>query len=151
VVQSDFLRTFADIFGVSLPDNAGEDSFSMLPLVRGENKPIRENAVSASIQGVPGVRSGSWKYIPAPGSGGWGAGGDASHPVQLYNLADDLGETRNLAAALPEKVAEMSALLEKLISDGRSTPGLMQKNDVEVRRYPSENAVARKKKPNAQN
>jgi len=56
--------------------------------------------------------------------------------VLLYNLDEDLGETRNLAAAKPELVAEMRALLEKLIRDGRSTPGKPQKNDVEVRRFP---------------
>ena len=83
VYQADLLRTFADVFGVALPDNAGEDSFSLVPLLKGGNKPIRENAVSASISGVPAVRSGSWKYIPAPGSGGWGKGGDQSQPVQL--------------------------------------------------------------------
>ena len=74
--------------------------------------------------------------IPAPGSGGWGKGGDQSQPVQLYDLAEDLGEVHNLAAAQPEKVAEMQALLEKLITDGRSTPGTPQANDVEVVRYP---------------
>jgi acetyl esterase/lipase len=131
--------------GVKLPDNAGEDSFSLMPLLKGEDKPIRENAVSASIQGTPAVRSGSWKYIPAPGSGGWGNGGDQSQPVQLYNLADDLGETKNLAAAMPEKVTEMKGLLEKLITDGRSTLGAPQKNDVEVVRYPNDG-----KKPNPQ-
>jgi arylsulfatase A-like enzyme len=135
VYQADFLRTFADVFGVKLPDTAGEDSFSLMPLLKGEDKPIRENAVSASIGGTPAVRSGSWKYIPAPGSGGWGKGGDQSQPVQLYNLADDLGETKNLAAAMPGKVAEMNALLEKLITDGRSTPGAPQKNDVPVVRH----------------
>ncbi len=146
VCQADFLRTFADILGAKLPDNAGEDSFSLLPLLKGDDKPIRENAVSASAQGLPAVRSGAWKYIPGPGSGGWGQGGDQSQPVQLYNLADDLGETKNLAAAMPEKVAEMQALLEKLITDGRSTPGAQQKNDVEVKRYPTKTAAAPKKK-----
>ncbi|NBV20669.1 MAG: arylsulfatase [Proteobacteria bacterium] len=137
VYQADFLRTFADVFAVKLPDTAGEDSFSLMPLLKGGDKPIRENAVSASIGGTPAVRSGSWKYIPAPGSGGWGKGGDQSQPVQLYNLADDLGETKNLAAAMPEKVAEMRVQLEKLITDGRSTPGAPQTNDVEVRRFPA--------------
>jgi arylsulfatase A len=146
VYQADFIRTFADVFGVKLPDTAGEDSFSLLPLLKGEDKPIRENAVSASIGGTPAVRSGSWKYIPAPGSGGWGNGGDQSQPVQLYNLADDLGETKNIAAAMPQKVAEMEALLEKLITDGRSTPGTAQKNDVEVKRYPSESITTPEKK-----
>ena len=105
--------------------------------------------MSASIQGTPALRSGSWKYIPAAGSGGWGVGGDQSQPVQLYNLADDLGETKNLAAAMPEKVAEMKALLEKLITDGRSTPGAQQPNDVEVKRYPARPGAAPKKKAKA--
>jgi arylsulfatase A len=146
VYQADLIRTFADVFDVKLPDTAGEDSFSLMPLLKGDDKPIRENAVSASINGVPSVRSGSWKYIPVPGSGGWGSGGDQSLPVQLYNLADDLGETKNLAAAVPEKIAEMKALLEKLITDGRSTPGALQKNDVEVVRYPRAEAPKRKAK-----
>ena len=149
VYQADFMRTFADVFGVKLPDHAGEDSFSLMPLLQGVDKPIRESAVSASSGGTPAVRSGSWKYIPAPGSGGWGKGGDQSQPVQLYNLAEDIGETKNLAAAMPEKVAEMKALLEKLITDGRSTPGATQKNDVEVKRYPSEPTEKRKKKEKA--
>jgi arylsulfatase A-like enzyme len=110
---------------------------------------VRGNAVSASIGGVPALRHGSWKYIPAPGSGGWGKGGDQSQPVQLYNLADDLGETKNLAAAMPEKVTEMKALLEKLIVVGRSTPGEAQKNDVEVRRYPAQVATKAKPQPKA--
>ena len=146
VYQADFMRTFADILGTKLPDNAAEDSFSLLPLLKGEDKPIRDNAVSASINGVPAVRSGSWKYIPTPGSGGWGRGGDQSQPVQLYNLADDLGETKNLAAAMPEKLGEMKALLEKLITDGRSTPGAPQKNDVEVKRYSAKSTATPKKK-----
>ncbi len=146
VYQADLMRTFADVLCVKLPDNAGEDSFSLMPLLKGEDIPIRENAVSASINGVPAVRSGSWKYIPAPGSGGWGSGGDQSQPVQLYNLADDLGETKNLAATMPEKVAEMKALLEKLITDGRSTPGATQNNDVEVVRYPRAESPKKQKK-----
>lgn len=92
------------------------------------------------------MRSGTWKYIPGPGSGGWGQGGDQSQPVQLYNLADDPGESKNLAAALPEKVAAMKTLHEKLITDGRSTPGAPQKNDVAVKRYPDESATNAKKK-----
>ena len=66
--------------------------------------------------------------------------------VQLYNLTDDIAESRNLAAKMPEKVDEMKALLEKLIIDGRSTPGLVQKNDVDVKRYPSASTAIPKKK-----
>jgi arylsulfatase A-like enzyme len=147
VHQADLLRTLADVWNVTLPDDAGEDSISLMPLLEGGDQPVRTTAVSTSIGGTPAVRSGSWKYLPAPGSGGWGKGGDPSQPVQLYNLADDLGETTNLAAAMPEKVAGMKALLEKLITDGRSTPGAPQANDVAVVRYPR--PAAPKKKPGA--
>jgi arylsulfatase A-like enzyme len=136
VHQADLLRTFADVLGTTLPENAGEDSVSLLPLLEGGADPVREHAVSASISGVPALRQGSWKYIAAPGSGGWGKGGDQSQPVQLYDLSNDLGEAKNLAAAQPEKLAEMQALLERLIIQGRSTPGARQKNDQRVNRYP---------------
>jgi arylsulfatase A len=136
VHQADLVRTFAEILDCPLPDQAGEDSVSLMPLFKGEDRPVREHAVSAGISGVPAVRHGLWKYIAAPGSGGWTKGGDQSQAVQLYDLAQDLGETRNLASDTPDKVAEMQSLLEKLIVEGRSTPGAPQKNDVEVIRYP---------------
>lgn len=136
VHQADLMRTFADVAGAELPDNAGEDSFSLLPLLEGRNEPARKNAVSNSIRGIPAVRDGHWKYIAAPGSGGWGQGGDQSQSVQLYNLAEDLGETKNLAAAMPEKLKEMQALYETLIIEGRSTPGAKQSNDMDVVRHP---------------
>ena len=38
VHQADVMATFADIVGQPLPDNAGEDSFSLLPLLEGEDR-----------------------------------------------------------------------------------------------------------------
>ena len=135
--QADLLATFADIWDVELPETAGEDSFSLMPLLQGDDQPIRETSVSCSIRGVPSLRRGNWKYIAAPGSGGWGKGGDQSQPVQLYDLATDLAETRNLAAEQPERLKSMQALLETTITAGRSTPGPPQRNDVKVRRHPA--------------
>ncbi len=136
VHQADLLATFADVLGATMPDTAGEDSVSLMPLLLGGAAPVREHAVSCSSTGVPAVRLGSWKYIAGSGSGGWSKGGDPGQPVQLYDLATDLGETKNLAADQPEKVAQMQALLDTLIADGRSTPGDLQKNDVDVIRHP---------------
>jgi len=135
VQQADLMATFAEVLESELPDNVGEDSFSLVPLLLGEDQPVRDNAVNCSIQGVPSVRQGKWKYIAAPGSGGWGKGGDQSQPEQLYDLSEDLGESKNLAAAMPEKVAEMQRLLETLITAGRSTPGKKQNNDIQVKRH----------------
>ena len=122
--HADVMATLADIFGAKLPASAGEDSFSLLPLLRGEDRPVREHAVSCAANGIQGVRKGPWKLV-------------CTAPPQLYNLADDLGETKNLAAEQPERVTELLALREKLIADGRSTPGEPQKNDVAVRRLPA--------------
>ncbi len=135
VHQADMIATIADILNTSLPANAGEDSFSLLPLFEGSDQPVRQNAVSTGINGLPGLRQGSWKFIAGSGSGGWSPE-KSEHPVQLYNLAADQGETKNLVTQEPDRVKEMKKLLEKLIVEGRSTPGPMQKNDVEVVRYP---------------
>lgn len=137
VHQADLMATLAAVTGATLAMDQAEDSFSMLPLLGGQNTPTRTTSISCSIRGVPSLRDGSWKYIAAPGSGGWSKGGDQSQPLQLYYLAEDLGETRNLAASQPEKLAQMAELLEKLISNGRSTVGPKQPNDVPVRRYPA--------------
>ncbi len=125
VHQADIMATIADVLHAQLPDTAGEDSFSLLPLLRGDHEPIREHAVSCAARGVAGLRKGPWKLIFEPDAA---AGTD----VQLYNLDDDLGETRNLAAENPDLVAEMKRLMEELIAQGRSTSGQPQKNDVEV-------------------
>ena len=69
---------------------------------------------------------------------GWGGGSNQSatppdgQPAQLYDLAHDLGETRNLYADHPEIVEKMAALMERLVHDGRSTPGAPQQDDVAV-------------------
>jgi len=137
VHHADVLATLAEIWGVRLPDDAGEDSFSLLPLLKSEDRPIRPDGVNTACNGVPSVRMGKWKLIFA-------ADAAADTEVQLYNLETDLGETKNLAADNPALVAEMRALMEKLIVAGRSTPGAAQKNDVRVRRYPAADAPAAK-------
>ncbi len=136
VQHADLMATFADVLGVKLPEDAGEDSFSILSLLLGGDQPVRSHAVNCSAAGVPALREGPWKLIIGPG-GKWKD--QAGNVDQLYNLDDDLGETRDLAAAQPDRVAKMEELLEKIIANGRSTPGQPQQNDVNVRRFPRVN------------
>jgi len=131
VHQTDIIATVAAILDHKLPATAAEDSFSLLPLFADTSKPIREHAISHSMKGLPTLRRGNWKMIFGTGSGGWTKGQD-NHPAQLYNLADDLAETTNLYAEKPELVTEFTALMETLVTTGRSTPGPAQKNDVQV-------------------
>lgn len=132
VHQADLMATFAAVLGTKLPDGAAEDSVSLLPILEGGDQPVRVNAVSQSMRGLSALRRGDWKIIFGSGSGGWTKGG-GSQPVQLYNLAEDLGESNNLSAQKPELVAELTALMEKIVTDGRSSAGAPQKNDVPVK------------------
>jgi hypothetical protein len=45
-----------------------------------------------------------------------------SIPAELYNLTDDLGEEKNVAARNPDKVKELDELLKKVRAGGRSRP-----------------------------
>lgn len=62
------------------------------------NYPYGETAAS--------VRRGNWKLIRF-----FCANPDFSDRLELYNLAADLGETKNLAAEAPEKLKELQGLL----------------------------------------
>jgi arylsulfatase A len=123
----DLLATLADVLGAKLPATAGEDSVSLMPLLRGGDKPIHEAVVHHSAAGVFAVRSGQWKLILGPGSGAT----DGTKP-HLYDLTADLGEKIDLAAKYPEEVKRLTAMMETFVADGRSTPGEKQKNDVTI-------------------
>ncbi|MDA0708696.1 MAG: arylsulfatase [bacterium] len=137
VCLSDLLATCAEIVGGVLPDSAGEDSVSWLPLFKGIDAPVRSHAVHHSIQGKFAIRDGQWKLVLCPGSGGWSkSDADAAVEgfplVQLYNMSEDPAEQNNLHRALPQKVREMIGILERTVADGRSTPGIPQANDAAV-------------------
>ncbi|MCU0785741.1 MAG: arylsulfatase [Verrucomicrobia bacterium] len=139
ICLTDLMATCADLLGTKLPDKAGEDSVSILPALLGKAKqPLHEAVVHHSIAGKFSIRQGPWKLESCAGSGGWGKPKDAQATkqglpaVQLYNLADDLAEQHNLEASHAEIVKELTALLERYVADGRSTPGPKQKNDVPV-------------------
>ena len=139
ICHTDLLATVAELMGERLPDNAGEDSVSILPALLGRDRaPLREAVVHHSINGLFAIRQGNWKLEFCPGSGGWGKPGDADARKsglperQLYDLATDLAETRNVHAENAEIVAKLTALLETYVSRGRSTPGESQRNDAAV-------------------
>jgi arylsulfatase A-like enzyme len=139
ICLTDLLATCAELLGTPLPATAGEDSVSILPALLGiARAPLREAVVHHSIEGVFSIRQGPWKLALGPGSGGWGKPSDAEARKnglperQLYHLATDPREMKNVEAANPAIVARLNALLTRYVNDGRSTPGPKRANDVAV-------------------
>jgi len=135
VCLSDLLATAADIHGDTLPDDAGEDSVSNLPLYSDAppSEPIREATVHHSINGSFSIRQDRWKLEMCPGSGGWsppkpGEEPPDAPPIQLYDLESDIGERRNIVDDHPDVVEHLTALLTRYVREGRSTSGAPQPN-----------------------
>ncbi|HEY1081664.1 MAG TPA: arylsulfatase [Prosthecobacter sp.] len=149
---TDFFATAAEITGAPVPANAGEDSFSFLPALTGETSAsARQSVVHHSIQGHFAIREGKWKLALCPGSGGWSAprpGKEARNapPAQLFNLETDLGERENLYPQEPEIAQRLTAKLEEIVANGRSTSGEKQANDVPVEIWKKPETKGKKKK-----
>jgi arylsulfatase A len=122
---NDWFATAADIIHEPLPENAAEDSVSLLPAMLGKaNTPVRKTLVHHSIQGMFAIREGRYKLLMTPDSGGWSEPRPNSPKakdlpaVQLYDLEEDRAETRNLQAERPDLVARLTRLLLSEIADG---------------------------------
>lgn len=126
----DLMATSAAITGATLPTDAAEDSWNILPALLNQRneKPIREATVHHSLIGTFAIRQGDWKLCTEAGSGGFSEPQAVANPApgdpkgQLYNLASDPGEKHNLYKEQPEIVARLSALLNQYQRQSRSAP-----------------------------
>ncbi len=130
---SDLFATCADLLGADLPDGAGEDSLSILPLLRDPSAaPVRDVAIHHSCSGRFAIRRGPWVFIDAPSGDDnrepdWfkAERGYTAHdcPGELFDLRTDIAERTNLYAQHPERVRELSDLLEQVKRDARAAAG----------------------------
>jgi len=131
--QVDLMATIAEIVGYKLPNEAGEDSYNLMPLIKGNSKAvsIREATVQNTFKDRYAIRKGDWVLIDSK-SGmhskvpewfneqfGYS---DNEFEGELYNLEEDISQKNNLFGEHPEKVAELRTLLEKYKAEGRSVP-----------------------------
>ena len=117
--------TAADITGHTLPENAGEDSCSILPVLTSQNATsIREATVHHSSKGEFAIRQGKWKLLLHQSSGGNDYPDDPidDTPGQLYDMETGYRERENLYAQHPEIVSQLTDLLNQYKTRGRSVP-----------------------------
>lgn len=122
VTGVDLYPTICDMLGANLPQGQILDGVSLVPLLKGVSTDLADRAIfwhfPAYLQSYSGVtdeqrdplfrsrpcsivRKGDWKLHEYFESG--------DH--ELYNLAEDAGETQNLSASDPEKLEEMLGAL----------------------------------------
>ncbi len=135
VSQVDFAATFAQIIGHKVRNEEAVDSYSILPILKGEKfqSPFRVATVQNTAKGKYALRQGNWVLIDA-------ATGAAKKepefylqnfglptypkdtPGLLYNLKEDPGQSQNRYQDEPERVASMRALLHRYIAGERCAP-----------------------------
>lgn len=139
ICLTNLMATCADITGTALPEEAAEDSYSILPLFTNKKaKSAYEYVVHHSINGKFSIRNRKWKLEFTPGSGGWTAPNDKKAremglpQLQLYNMIKDEEETNNVYDQHNRVVRKMTNELKEIVDKGRTTEGESQKNDVPV-------------------
>jgi arylsulfatase len=107
VYVTDVTPTILEYAGVDHPGGTYQGrpietptGMSFTPLLHGEQGSTEPRVTGAELFGKRVVRAGPWKLVHMPepyGSDEW----------QLFNIADDLGESKDVSADYPEKTAEL--------------------------------------------
>lgn len=112
----DLMATCAAITGYTLTDDMGEDSFNVLPTLLGSREVIRQSIIHQDITGTLGIRSGTWKFVPAARKTRL----DPGDLFAVFDMAEDWRETTNLAEKHPGRAEELKTLLTKQKAAGRT-------------------------------
>ena len=133
----DILRSVATLMHSTVPSNGGPDSLNELPAMLGKTSRGREYLVEEGL--FLSIRTKRWKLVDRNQRPGtrirppWHPmspeaeakakaneerfmPGEVDYPealIELYDLADDPGETRNVASEYPKEVARLRAMLQR--------------------------------------
>ncbi len=111
-IHVDLFPTFAEIGKAAAPEGQPLDGESLVPLFRDAAASLKREAIYQHFPGYLGAGENTWRTTPV----GLIEVGDwklmeffEDGRLELYNLKDDIGETKNLAADLPEKAKKLHA------------------------------------------
>jgi len=113
----DHYPTLLELLDITIPEEITLDGQSFVNALKGEDYD-RAPIYSAFLSNTPAtgnignmwVRDGDWKLYKF-----YYESNEGDHHYELFNLKDDLSERNNLADVMPEKVTELSALIEARI------------------------------------
>jgi arylsulfatase A-like enzyme len=115
IIQLDVLPTALAAAGVASPQ-ATLDGVDLLPYLTGRIRSAPHEVLYWRFGGMMAIRKGDWKLVKSSE----GPLRDTDPAVlsdlsgaELYNLANDIGETKNLAATNPGKVKELTDLWQR--------------------------------------
>jgi arylsulfatase A-like enzyme len=102
------MATLADITGIKAPPN---DGISLLPTLLGNDKAQRKRPYIyfefPEKGGQVAIRMGDWKGVRT------GVRQNVKAPWQLYNLASDIAEKKDVAVDHPEIIKQFAAIAQK--------------------------------------
>jgi arylsulfatase A-like enzyme len=101
--QVDLLASFASLARRPMTGDAAPDSFNMLPVLLGQSKSGRQHLVEQANQLA--LREGKWKFVESG---------------ELYNLAVDPAEAKDVASEYPDRMRQMRTTLDQTRSAGRT-------------------------------
>jgi arylsulfatase A-like enzyme len=124
VIQScDYYPTLLELLEIQPQPGQTFDGISIVPSLQG--RPLDREAIFTFFPHAPpvpdwlppsvSVHSGDWKLIRL-----FHGGEQGRHRYKLFNLAEDVGETNNLAEDFPERVRDLDALIEAFLDDTRA-------------------------------
>jgi arylsulfatase A len=137
ICLTDVLATLAGILGRELPPGQAEDSFDAREafLAAGPAKPVRDHVILQDAHANYAIRMGDWKLVERVDPPSFTprnrnaerkiaeARRSASDHDELFNLADDPAETRDVHAAHPDLVAKMKRRLSAARERRFTRPG----------------------------
>jgi arylsulfatase A-like enzyme len=146
IISVDLYPTLLEIAGAQPPANYPLDGKSYVKLLTGDGKgALQRDGIYWHFPGYLGAGEGSWRTTPAGAirSGDWKLiEFFEDNRLELYNLREDLSQTNNLSAKLPDRTKELH---EKLLAWRKELNAPMPtKND------PSTQPAATKKKKKKQ-
>lgn len=109
-ISYDFYPTFVELGGGKLPENQTIDGLSLLPVLKDENTALKRNAIHFHYphyhhhRPAAAIREGEWKLLQYL---------DNTGEMELYNLAEDIGEKNDLSEEKKGRVADLKGKLQR--------------------------------------